>query len=671
MKKLIEKINKIAKDYEELEYFYEPLIGEYEEHLDYFKIVEDKPGICLQDEDLFYKMFLTFISCKRDIYLGDQYDWLFDCQKPVSTLYDNDIFFSFADYILNNNRIDIVKDAILKINKNINLIIDKDVTYKEQVEADEKILKYLESIILKLKNIEIDDIDQEKLKYYANDLTKYFADIEMEDYEYKLLIGLLAIFEDYEALIKLIDIIFEDVDTVILKALNDINILINFAKSEQEDVDFHKLLETPTKIITDAKNRITYDSKNFRIAMIKNADILHKLAEKIEIDWNNKYIFLNSFKFDLLDKMKEFELKNEVLEYIYDHNQKIFKKLYQDNKNCNIAKMNSFEQIILKYQLNINFSLEFIKSNPNANLVEDIINQLQKNDWNFILEDSQLLEQIIINSSVDKLNIVNNIINQLDIPIDFLINHLSILMSDYELFMRNVVIINERKIKISNYEIFLMDSKTLLKRYKLVTDYDINLRKNSNNNDDFLFNTESFDYFDKYIELGYYSFIRNHLPYCKKSNENIYKRALLATSIDLDIIDKKDFSKDIITGKHFMVSDENLDDYICNNISSFADLDCFTLLDNSLNEEIDLNLDEIKILDDNYMKSNYEYDINGVIVSRIKVARYFNTLVKSFKDKSKEELIFNAIIYNSVYNFEQLDIIKNEIMGNKLVLNNI
>ena len=41
MKKLIEKINKIAKDYEELEYFYEPLIGEYEEHLDYFKIVED------------------------------------------------------------------------------------------------------------------------------------------------------------------------------------------------------------------------------------------------------------------------------------------------------------------------------------------------------------------------------------------------------------------------------------------------------------------------------------------------------------------------------------------------------------------------------------------------------------------------------------------------------
>ena len=493
----------------------------------------------------------------------------------------------------------------------------------------------------------------------------------MEDYEYKLLIGLLAIFEDYEALIKLIDIIYEDVDSVILKALNDINILINFAKSEQEDVDFHKLLETPTKIITDAKNRITYDSKNFRIAMAKNADILHKLAEKIEIDWNNKYIFLDSFKFDLLDKMKEFELKNEVLEYIYDHNQKIFKKLYQDNKNCNIAKMNSFEQIILKYQLNINFSLDFINSNPDANLVEDIINQLQKNDWNFILEDNQLLEQIIINSSIDKLNIVNNIINQLDIPIDFLINHLSILMSDYELFMRNVVIINERKIKISNYEILLMDSKTLLKRYKLVTDYDINLRKNSNNNDDFLFNTEAFDYFDKYIELGYYSFIRNHLPYCKKSNENIYKRALLATSIDLDIIDKKDFSKDIITGKHFMVSDENLDDYICNNISSFADIDCFTLLDNSLNEEIDLNLDEIKILDDNYMKSNYEYDINGVIVSRIKAARYFNTLVKYFKDKSKEELIFNAIIYNSVYNFEQLDIIKNEIMKNKLVLNNI
>ena len=72
------------------------------------------------------------------------------------------------------------------------------------------------------------------------------------------------------------------------------------------------------------------------------------------------------------------------------------------------------------------------------------------------MEDNQLLEQIIINSSIDKLNIVNNIINQLDIPIDFLINHLSILMSDYELFMRNVVIINERKIKISNYEIWIL-----------------------------------------------------------------------------------------------------------------------------------------------------------------------------------------------------------------------
>ena len=63
MKKLIEKINKIAKDYEELEYFYEPLIGEYEEHLDYFKLVEDKPGVCLQGrrfvlQNVFYFYFM-------------------------------------------------------------------------------------------------------------------------------------------------------------------------------------------------------------------------------------------------------------------------------------------------------------------------------------------------------------------------------------------------------------------------------------------------------------------------------------------------------------------------------------------------------------------------------------------------------------------------------------
>ena len=48
--------------------------------------------------------------------------------------------------------------------------------------------------------------------------------------------------------------------------------------------------------------------------------------------------------------------------------------------------MNSFEQIILKYQLNINFSLDFINSNPDANLVEDIINQLQKTILNYLLK---------------------------------------------------------------------------------------------------------------------------------------------------------------------------------------------------------------------------------------------------------------------------------------------
>ena len=56
-----------------------------------------------------------------------------------------------------------------------------------------------------------------------------------------------------------------------------------------------------------------------------------------------------------------------------------------------------------------------------------------------------------------------------------------------------------------------------------------------------------------------------------------------------------------------------------------------------------------------YKKNEQVYDINGVKVSRNKVLRNYRILSNANPDVSDNELIFNSIIFGSLYNSDDLD----------------
>ena len=65
----------------------------------------------------------------------------------------------------------------------------------------------------------------------------------------------------------------------------------------------------------------------------------------------------------------------------------------------------------------------------------------------------------------------------------------------------------------------------------------------------------------------------------------------------------------------------------------------------------------IKKLDENYIYDEFSYDFHGVIISRYKVLRYYEMLIRKSQAGTKEALLY-AICKNSILNEDEYNKIK-------------
>ena len=70
---------------------------------------------------------------------------------------------------------------------------------------------------------------------------------------------------------------------------------------------------------------------------------------------------------------------------------------------------------------------------------------------------------------------------------------------------------------------------------------------------------------------------------------------------------------------------------------------------------IALDDEYIMYLENNYKENEYMYNINGVIVSRYKVLRYYSSLIKQDDINPSEDLIMYAVTLNSMLDQEELN----------------
>ena len=177
------------------------------------------------------------------------------------------------------------------------------------------------------------------------------------------------------------------------------------------------------------------------------------------------------------------------------------------------------------------------------------------------------------------------------------------------------------------------------------------------------FDKETFQKIDRFIELGLYNYIKCNISviaprpriaktiYALQNNPNILKEEI-----------RQDLGTTQVINDNYIKS---IPDHIASEIqSNWINIDLtnekFKTYREILrtNQNTDINLDLISnnniitLLEENYKKDEVTYDIDGVLISRLKVLRIFTTLYNN--GYTDDNSLMYAIVYNSLITQEQL-----------------
>ena len=227
----------------------------------------------------------------------------------------------------------------------------------------------------------------------------------------------------------------------------------------------------------------------------------------------------------------------------------------------------------------------------------------------------------------------------------------------------NIIMLEQNGINIKEHscvDLLMKDSKYLEQMISMYNKYNINL---GNLDYNILGEDKYLDLIDMFVEQGLYDFIKNNSQYISQEGFNVVKRVRINNLIGEDIINNGELVSDVVNENLFGIYNNFLDEYCSNSISLFQNDDLVRILDESRRIVISDDLLQnsiIKDIDSKYLEDNI-YNIGGILISRNKVLRNYEQIKNS--DYSDEEKVFNAMIYNSIFSCEQLEIISKNVCG--------
>lgn len=371
------------------------------------------------------------------------------------------------------------------------------------------------------------------------------------------------------------------------------------------------------------------------VSLIKNIDdetvfLLYQYATELNQSFSKEL-------FRQRDCLSQDNLKNKKLQLKncgYDIDKIATDKLNFLLKYADMAELEK----VLTYLISLNNSLIDIYSdnglyilvNTNYEMVTKINDLLTKNIINlsFLNQNPQVFFDKDIINNIEGLN--------------------SVLSNNIALLNRNYEIAN-------NYigELLLMDNQTLENNINTLKKYNPKFNKN------ILSNSKLLDCLDLFIELGFSNYIKDVNLDIDENSFIVFKRCYVSKLINFQ---SKNLKDKIETGLNFYINDSELDEYIINNVSDYIPKDISNILDNSSQNVISDN--ELKQFE-KYAKDNLTYDFNGILISKNKILRNLSCLENSNLDYCYDDLLFSAIIYGSILDYEQIEMIKNFIYNKK------
>ena len=400
-----------------------------------------------------------------------------------------------------------------------------------------------------------------------------------------------------------------------------------------------------------------------------NKEIMPTINKEIKINIRNKKNLEKELKkiTDIYSKSHSGFISDIALEGLLDGIPNEFEVLeYVSKMSCHIAEKKELHfgskeklKILLsKYGYDYDKLSNYCKTNvDNINIesIEESLNILGK--LKIALSYSNLSQVILdgINIPINELTKLTSIqyINSSVINDNIL---LLTNVNSFNNFSENISTLKKKHIDIRNlikssHRILFINHYILEYTLKMYNLYKIKI---TNENIEYLIDPKKLDVIDGFIEEGYENFIFNNTDILKNNNNELVKRIHISHLIGEIPIEANTVNERLLSEKTFFISDKKLDEACCSKTDDFVDKEIISILDNSPRVYISndvVNNEYIKYLDKTYREFD-NYNINGVIISRLKVLRNLEALKST--NYSMENKIINSILYNSLLTVDNI-----------------
>lgn len=544
--------------------------------------------------------------------------------------------------------LDKVDNCITKLNNDE--LIEISMLDKAPIERKMELVNFVQLCLSSEKQIILKKDNKHAAKKLINNMFKvvdkminnYTSEETMAQIE--ILFVLYGAFNDIDKIkyfIKIMSIIKKTTNT---KPLSEIFWILD---NIEDSIEEHDYMNVPLKvgIVAQLLTNGIINIKTYPLKAQKLITIYKNLLKTFSKSSNN-YIHFEEYN---LDEISNNRIKQQVLEEIYHHNSTVLERKKKENKEHCINAIDKFDKLALDYKLDFVFTEDFKKSGIEIEKIKEYLDKLITCKGDFILSNRQSLEQVLLGSSCERIDVVFKILENFICFKDFINKNITIFTSQYDNFINNVELLKKNNIHINNPKILIINNIVIAKNIANAMLYNLPLKE------EFIINDQAIYYFDQFVELGQKQFIINNLDYCNNKSKGILNRMRIMNSLGMPVVENGKILKNIENSDEFFLSEDQINMYIIN--------DSFLVIKNEYLKVLttdNLNFKPIKseyfdIFDSKFKITEYEYIIDDVIISRYKVIKNFSKLKAKFPQDNEKDLLFASMIYNSYLTMEQIN----------------
>ncbi len=265
---------------------------------------------------------------------------------------------------------------------------------------------------------------------------------------------------------------------------------------------------------------------------------------------------------EIIKNVKDEDMKKAFLKLIYEHNKVYYEELENEYNRLNQNDSNKYVALLQKY--NISFTQEDVKEIMRRNNIDDtseIINNIVK--LNLTTQNVEILKH----TSLDKFMRIKNLVDCGYISAKYLNNNEKFMWDEsnlLDIYEENISYLDNFNlnpgmfINITDVIIYSFDSFS--NNLKILNDYGLLKYLKNVDNLSFLRDINLVSKIDKFLELGYESFLENDLGILNLSN---LKRLDILNSFNMPITDISTMYK-VLSDQKFIIDDSKIDEYLPN-----------------------------------------------------------------------------------------------------------